>query len=164
MDDPNAVITPDGPTTFCQGGSVLLRANNGNGYTYQWKLYGNDIPGAVNLGYVASVAGNYKVAVTNASGCTTLSANETITIPCRIRNEVSENKIQVYPNPASSVLYVSGTLPEKYEVMNGAGQTCITSDNYSDSGIDISMLPPGLYILRIQYEGGWHQARFMKQE
>lgn len=164
MDAPNAIITPDGPTTFCQGGSVLLRANNGNGYTYQWKLYGNDIPGAVNLGYIASVAGNYKVAVTNASGCTTLSANETITIPCRIGNMQSSDEIKVYPNPANSVLFVSGVLPEKYEVVNTAGQICITSDHYLESGIDISMLPPGLYILRFQQEAGWQQARFMKQE
>lgn len=164
MDAPNAIITPDGPTTFCQGGSVLLRANNGNGYTYQWKLYGNDIPGAMNLGYIASVAGNYKVAVTNASGCTTLSANETITIPCRIKNDVSENEIHVYPNPARTVLYISGALPEKFEVVNSAGQICITSDSYREAGIDISMLPPGLYILRMQHNGGWHQARFMKEE
>ncbi|MBK7971557.1 MAG: hypothetical protein IPK08_22910 [Bacteroidetes bacterium] len=32
---PAATITPNGPTTFCAGGSVLLKGPNGTGYTYQ---------------------------------------------------------------------------------------------------------------------------------
>src|SRR6185436_10309472 len=34
---PPALITPQGPTTFCAGGNVTLTANSGTGLTYQWR-------------------------------------------------------------------------------------------------------------------------------
>jgi len=59
-----ATITPGGPTTFGAGGSVLLYANTCTGYSYQWKVNGVNIPGAINSTYLASTSGNYQVKVT----------------------------------------------------------------------------------------------------
>jgi hypothetical protein len=58
-------ITPDGPTTFCTGGSVTLTSSSASGN--QWSLNGNPIGGATNQAYVATATGNYTVVVT--SGC-----------------------------------------------------------------------------------------------
>ncbi|MBX9850490.1 MAG: CotH kinase family protein, partial [Cytophagaceae bacterium] len=58
-----ATITPAGATTFCQGGSVVLNANTGAGYTYQWKRGGTDISGATSASYTATIAGSYTVVV-----------------------------------------------------------------------------------------------------
>lgn len=71
---PNANITPASTTTFCLGGSVLLNANTGNNFTYQWKKSGNNILNATNSSYTVSVAGNYTVKVTNSYGCTKVSS------------------------------------------------------------------------------------------
>ncbi len=71
-------ITPSGPTTFCTGGSVTLTSSSASGN--QWSLNGNPIGGATNQAFVATVAGDYTVAVTT-SGCTSPpSAVTTITI------------------------------------------------------------------------------------
>ncbi|MEZ5173753.1 MAG: T9SS type A sorting domain-containing protein [Bacteroidia bacterium] len=71
---PSATITPNGPTTFCIGGTVLLQANSGNGFTYQWQNGGNVISGAVNNVLNVSQSGNYTVVVTNQSGCSAISS------------------------------------------------------------------------------------------
>jgi PKD repeat protein len=51
---PVAVITPAGPTTFCDGGSVVLNSNTGTGFTYKWKLGTATIPGATAPTYTAT--------------------------------------------------------------------------------------------------------------
>ena len=77
---PSAVITPAGPTTFCEGGSVLLNANTGTGFTYQWKLNGTNILGPLGTAasYTASLAGSYTVVV--SSPCSTTSSATTVTV------------------------------------------------------------------------------------
>jgi Zn-dependent metalloprotease/uncharacterized protein YjdB len=77
---PPATITPSTSTTFCAGGSVVLNANAGAGFTYQWQLAGVPIGGATNIAYTASIGGNYSVIVTNSSGCSTTSANTLVTV------------------------------------------------------------------------------------
>ncbi len=76
---PGATITPEGPTTFCTGGSVVLDANTGAGYTYQWQLGGGNIAGATTASYTAALAGNYTVIVYN-SGCSSTSLITTVSI------------------------------------------------------------------------------------
>ncbi len=106
--NPPATITPNGPTTFCAGGSVTLTANPGTGFTYNWKKNNASIPGATGISYIATTAGNYKVKVTDANGCTKLSDKVIVTVPCREGEAVAENdftdagfQTSVYPNPSS---------------------------------------------------------------
>ncbi|MFZ4522392.1 MAG: T9SS type A sorting domain-containing protein, partial [Bacteroidales bacterium] len=58
---PVASITPSGPTTFCEGGSVTLTASGGTGY-----LWSN---AATTAAITVSSAGTYTVTATNESGC-----------------------------------------------------------------------------------------------
>ncbi|MCU1267028.1 MAG: hypothetical protein JWM21_3346 [Acidobacteria bacterium] len=67
-------ITPDGPTTFCEGGSVTLTSSSVSGN--QWSLDGNPIGGATNQTYIATASGNYTNTVTDL-GCT--SSPSTVT-------------------------------------------------------------------------------------
>jgi hypothetical protein len=60
---PTALITPAGATAFCQGGSVVLNASRGTGYTYQWTNTGVNIPGATNYQYTATTSGDYSVVI-----------------------------------------------------------------------------------------------------
>ena len=71
---PLATITAAGPTTFCSGKNVLLKANTGLNYTYQWRRGATVIPGAVQWTYEATQPGFYTVIVTNTSGCSVTSA------------------------------------------------------------------------------------------
>jgi hypothetical protein len=99
---PSSTITPQGPTTFCAGGSVTLKANSGAGLTYQWKKNGTNISGAANINYIATTAGVYRTKVTNANGCTKVSAGVTVNVPCKEGVPITIGiDVKVYPNPSS---------------------------------------------------------------
>jgi hypothetical protein len=69
---PTVTITPNGPTTFCQGGSVQLTASAGA--SYEWSN------GATTQSITVSTAGTYTVRVTAANGCSSDSAPVTVTV------------------------------------------------------------------------------------
>lgn len=74
---PSATITPVGSTSICQGSSVVLNANTGSGYSYQWKR------GTTNVGnsssYTANQSGSYTVVIT-ANGCSATSSSISVTV------------------------------------------------------------------------------------
>jgi len=70
---PVAAISIQGATNFCEGDSVLLNAGTGAGYTYQWKINGNDIAGVTNSSYYAHTGGSYSVQITEY-GCSATSS------------------------------------------------------------------------------------------
>ena len=76
---PTAAISAGGATSFCTGGSVVLNANTGTGYTYTWKRDGTVISGATSSSYTATLAGSYIVSV-SAGGCTTASSATTVSV------------------------------------------------------------------------------------
>jgi hypothetical protein len=76
---PSAAITAAGPVSFCQGGSVVLNATTGPGLTYQWKLNGSNLTGAISASYTANAAGAYSVVVSNSS-CSSSSPATTVTV------------------------------------------------------------------------------------
>jgi hypothetical protein len=69
-------ITPGGPTTFCEGGSVTLTSSGASDSGNQWYLNGNPIGGAMNPAYIATAAGDYSVTDT-ANGCTSAPSTAT---------------------------------------------------------------------------------------
>lgn len=76
---PPATITAGGPTTFCSGGSVVLQANTGVGYTYQWRKDASNITGATASSYTATQSGTYTVIVT-ANSLSTTSTGTSVTV------------------------------------------------------------------------------------
>ena len=77
---PAPSISATGSLTFCDGNSVVLNANMGNGITYQWKKEGNDIIGATTNSYTVSQSGSYTVEETNTSNCSALSNAQAVTV------------------------------------------------------------------------------------
>jgi hypothetical protein len=75
---PSTTITAGGPTTFCQGGSVVLSAPQGD-YSYQWLRNGTAITtDGTAKDYTAFTAGNYTVRVTNnTTTCVATTATAT---------------------------------------------------------------------------------------
>jgi hypothetical protein len=74
LDPPSAVsVTADGPTRFCNGGSVVLRT--GSPYSsYKWS--NNDTVSTITV----EQSGTYKVTVTNSAGCSAVSSSMTVTV------------------------------------------------------------------------------------
>jgi len=104
-------ITPGGPTTFCEGGSVTLTSSSTSGN--QWFLNGNPIGGETNQQYLANAAGDYTVTLTT-SGCTSVPSTAT-TVTQNVAPSLSYSTPQsvtfagllnVNPTAVSSASYV----------------------------------------------------------
>ena len=115
-----AAITATTATSFCQGDSVILNANIGNGLTYQWQLNGTDISGATDSFYVALAAGDYTVYIVDGA-CSDSSDTTTVI---------------VYPTPVPVVTWTgnslnTGTVYTSYQWnLNGTPITGATSQLY----------------------------------
>lgn len=75
-----ATITAGGPTTFCKGTNLILSANTGVGYTYQWLRNGANIAGATASTYSVGKSGNYTCRVTIPGGCFNVSTAISVTV------------------------------------------------------------------------------------
>lgn len=71
---PAALATANGGLSFCDGGSVLLSANTGDGLSYQWQLDATAVFGGTDAQFEATAAGDYTVLVSNACGSTPSNA------------------------------------------------------------------------------------------
>jgi len=160
---PPATITPQGPTSFCAGDSVQLKANSNAQYSYQWKKNNTTIAGATSGKYNAKTAGTYKVKVTSANGCTNLSAGVSVTVPCREEQDGMEirNDLQaaVYPNPAPGEMNIllsdafSGEC--RITVTDSRGQIISRmTTREKQLKLDNSKLAPGVYFLEISSADG----------
>jgi hypothetical protein len=64
-----STLSTNGPTSFCEGGSVRLYVQDIEGLSYHWKKDGYDLPSANTFEYTASESGNYSLEITNLNGC-----------------------------------------------------------------------------------------------
>lgn len=104
---PTAEITAGGPTTFCEGGSVVLSANSGSGLSYQWFKGSTILAGETSVNFTASAAGNYKCSVTkNATGCSKNSNVITVSVPCKAGDKITDAALLIFPNPASDFITI----------------------------------------------------------
>jgi hypothetical protein len=72
---PVATITPAGPDTICQGGSITLTAGAGTGYTYLWSDAAHSSTQSISV----SASGNYHVTVYNSTD-SAVSAPDTVVV------------------------------------------------------------------------------------
>jgi uncharacterized protein len=97
-------ITPNGPTTFCAGGSVTLQSSSATGN--QWYLNNAPINGQTAQTLVASAAGDYTVVVTDGNNCSSAASavttvlvnpnpNATITAPGAVQTGTTGNTASV---------------------------------------------------------------------
>jgi PKD repeat protein len=92
---PVATITPNGPTTFCQGNTVTLTASLANSY-----LWSN---GATIQSITVSSASSYTVTVSNGNGCSSTSPPTVVTVhPNPVANAGTDQTISF---GASTTLY-----------------------------------------------------------
>lgn len=113
-----ATITAEGPTTFCDGSSVVLKANTGTGYTYAWFKNGQAIAGATAATYTATTAADYTVKVTNELGCDATSAATTVTV-----NALPPTTVVIEKDFTPGVCFgdaISQTLRAKLSTQNAA--------------------------------------------
>jgi hypothetical protein len=129
--------------------------------SYQWYMNGSAIAGATNSSYTIQGPGQYYVAVTDSNGCIGRSLSSSLGIGGII---MIENGVQVYPSPAHNNIYIQTT--EKYDtytIINSIGQTILHQPlNSTQTTVDVTMLPAGVYQVLLQNGTGTAVKRFVK--
>lgn len=112
----NAVITPNGSTTFCQGGSVILSANTGTSY-----LWSN---GSTSKNITVTTSGTYTVTVYNG-GSSAVSAPVSVVVNAKPSATVNQSGPLTLCQ-GSSVTLTSAATSGTYQWSNGSTSRSIT--------------------------------------
>ncbi len=121
---PPATVTTGGPTTFCDGGSVLLTANAGSSYSWS--------NGATTQSITVLASGSYTVVVTQTGGCTLTSNPVSVTVNAKPSTSVTANSPTNFCDGSSVIL--TAPAGSSWLWSNGAvtqSITSTTSGNYS---------------------------------
>ncbi len=150
--NPSVTVTPQGPTTFCQGDRVELKAPLNNGWAYQWKRNNSNINGATGNKFQAKTAGFYKVKATSSHGCTAVSSPVQINVPCR--EELNPTQAvplcMAYPNPSRDHFYfrrinATGT-PYTIKIVDHTGALMESIESRKEEWEwNACMVPSGIY-------------------
>lgn len=115
--------------------------------TYQWFLNTVAVPGATSSSYVPTVAGSYRVRVTDANGCTAFSAGYPVSIVSAGVASVNDAHVKLYPNPAKDVLHIESPVAVRVAIHSIDGKLL---GDYSDAkNIDLSRYSTGLYVVNV---------------
>lgn len=151
------------PTPTITQSSDTLYANPSTGYIYQWYLNSTAINGATNNYYHPLSNGLYYVQITNANSCIKMSSVYNYIWVGINENSIS-NAVDIYPNPATDVLYIDVLQNSELEILNIEGQILrnliINSDHAT---LDVSGFAEGLYFVKVKNERGFCVKKFVKE-
>ena len=135
---PVAVIAGD--TVSCDGSSVILSAvfstaGEGTITDYQWQRNNVTIPGATSVTYIAAIAADYTVIVTNSQGCSMTSSEHPVHFSSppvvQLGNDISTCDTVTLDAGAGGAQYVwsTGETTEKIQVASsGTYIVSVTND------------------------------------
>ncbi len=116
-------------------------------FTYQWLLNGELIAGSNGSTFTVTENGNYQVVVTNEYGCSDTSDVYVVDNVSIDGVSVATGLIQVYPNPANSLLYINSPLAVHAHISCIDGRNILSAKH--TKVIDVSSFAEGIYLLRI---------------
>lgn len=129
-------------------GAVL---NTGSYDAYQWNLNGTPIGGATDSFFTPTQNGSYTVTVTDSNGCKGTSTSQPITIGVASGPGLND-RISIYPNPASTMLHVAAPYPVSVAIYSMEGKEVIRRQE--TAALDVGTLADGVYTVRISNRNG----------
>lgn len=165
---PDAYITPNGPTAFCQGSSVTLFAQYNAAWTYQWFKDGVLLTGQTADTLFVNQTGDYTVTVSDGICSLTSPLTDVLVINCTgLAENGNAGLYQLQPNPATEMIQLRPILEDKInfiEITDISGRLidriiCNVSQSIQ---VPVNHLQPGAYYLRIEGEKP-ATLRFIKQ-
>lgn len=147
-------------------GSASIAVGNGLApFTYEWTV--------PNVGATATdlPVGSYTVTVTDGTGCADVV---TFTVDLDTRADDPGGllgELRVFPNPAAGAVQLQADLPRatrlRYDLFDLNGRRLLAADlgrlPVLDERIDLTGLPTGTYLLRVQTDDGARTIRVVKR-
>lgn len=149
-DTVTVTVSPSIPVPVVTLTGTTLSTTNNPAYTYQWYRNDTAISGANSFSYTPTRDGSYTVRVTNASGCSKISAPFIVTLG--VNNISTAKSIDIYPNPATTTIYVDAPVSVNITMNNMAGQQVLQCAQATK--VDIRQVPAGVYIIKATDDSG----------
>jgi hypothetical protein len=142
-------------------GTATAIANGGTSpFTYLWTPGGQTTPIVTGL-----APGEYQVQVTDGNSCILVDSVR-VTNLIGI-NEVNDNALKLYPNPASDHLYITidgqTQSPVSVSISDMSGRSVITNETVTNS-MNISSLTNGIYLIKVSAAGNTYIKRIVIQK
>lgn len=123
----------------------------------------------VGVEYPGDTTGNTSASISTEGSTSTVNTSvtkQTITLGLFVKK--SDNSALLFPNPASSVVFIGSNAfysGEKLEVTitNSMGQKVLNQTLTMGSGIDVNRLGRGLYIVEVKGNKAVHTGKFRKE-
>ena len=125
-----STINQTGPITACVSDSVFLSCNTGSNFTYQWRLNGTYIPGAVDTIYYPTQTGNYSVLIMD-NGCPEVSPDVSVVISSSPQTPIITSSGNITPCLGGSVTL---SVPATYSSYNWSSGGTSSSEVVNSSG------------------------------
>jgi PKD repeat protein len=142
------VITQTGTTLTCSL----------SGLQYQWYIQNISINNATSRTYTLTQSGVYKVNVTNAGGCSTMSADFNAIMP-GIHELSGMSGFQLYPNPVKDLLHMQFSLSRNRSITvllsDVAGRKVLEETRACNAGpntleLNLGMMQSGVYQVQLK--------------
>jgi hypothetical protein len=131
----NSALTVATNTVFCQGDSTLLSVAAQSGMSYQWKNNTVNVNGATNPSYYAKAAGNYMVAITGGTNCSTSSLSQSIAVTAApVLTVIATSSAVCMGQPVTITASGADTYTFTGGISNSVAFTPTASATYSISG------------------------------
>ena len=137
-------------------GDTLRAKVTGSFTTLSWYVNDSLITGAADTLLVATKSGSYTARVTSGSNCQNTSTPYIHALTGLATNN-SRDRIILYPNPASTIVYISGLSGQhgSIRVADLLGKQLLERELLNTTlQLDVSELPAGMYVIQIQTEKG----------
>ncbi len=134
---------PVASITYNTTGNYLY---TGTAYAYQWFRNDAAIAGATTGMYMSPTAGSYRVVVYDVNGCTDTSDVYMIT-PASVDGNVAISSIEVFPNPASTTVFVKADVPVKVAIAAPDGRMVVPAQKATS--VEVGHLPNGVYLMMV---------------
>jgi hypothetical protein len=125
------IVNPSGNPDLCINDKVKLRGNGSSAYTLAYEWYRNNILVGTDRDYIATLAGSYKVKVTDTNtGCSRISTPVSVFSSCKEMSCTGNVKasMSTYPNPTDGHFVIDLQLNEAKDadatimIFNAIGQ------------------------------------------
>jgi PDZ domain-containing secreted protein len=125
-----STINQTGPITGCLSDSIFLTCNTDPTFSYQWRLNGTYIPGAIDTIYYPTQSGNYSVLISQNS-CPEVSSDISVTVSPTPNTPFITSSGTLLPCQASSVTL---SVPNNFTTYSWSSGGTASSEVISSSG------------------------------
>ena len=162
----DTIYVLDPPDTTVTNTGLVLTANAGQGYMYQWLDCDRnmlEVSGATQSTYTPGVAGSFAVRITAGNCEITSSCHDTW--PVGVIDVSNSSSISIYPNPVEYMVTISAEVKEELtiEILDNTGkrvyQTISTQKETKVSMVDFAS---GVYLIKVTGEQTHYSKKIVK--